>query len=403
MSITVVGGLYRERCAFPFWDQWYGSGGRAAAALANQRAKPARLLTAFPQEHQRFALGLGASWGVKIDFCPSQHAISFDYLHCLSTPSILPLPERLLRSVKIRAEDDAVVCFGMLEAEPIVNARIAVYDPQSVFEKPSQHAPRAFRANGSRADRLAIVANSFETRVMTGEKEPKKAAKVLMHREGAEVVIVKRGIQGALVMAKGRAHSVPAYFSERVWSIGSGDIFAAAFASFWALDGLDPVEAADCASRMTAIYAETGAAAIVGRKDMRKDERESVKLRRGRVYLAGPFFTVAQRWLVEEALDHLRRVGLDVFSPVHDVGRGAAHEVAPADLAGLKKCDRVLALLDGADPGTVFEVGWARARGLPVIAYAESLPDEALKMIAGSNCRVVRDFGSAIYHTAWCS
>ncbi|MGD0091804.1 MAG: PfkB family carbohydrate kinase [Planctomycetota bacterium] len=340
---------------------------------------------------------------MQIDTFPSQQAISFDYLHCLSTPFIRPRPEGLVRSVRIQAEGEVVLGFGMLEAEPIIKARVAVYDPQSVFEKSSPQAPRAFSANGSKAGKLALIANSFEANVMTGESEPRRAAKVLMQKDDAAVVIVKCGLKGALVLVKGRSRSIPAYFSERVWSIGSGDVFAAAFASFWGLEKLDPFEAADCASKVTAIYAETGAAAIIKRGDLQKEQRRAVKPRPGRVYLAGPFFSVAQRWLVEEARDHLHRAGLKVFSPVHDVGRGAAHEVAPADLAGLKECDRVLALLDGADPGTIFEVGWARACGLPVIAYAESLPDEALKMIAGSNCRVVRDFASAIYHTAWCS
>lgn len=34
--MIVVGGLYRERCISPEWNHLYGSGGRAAAALAGQ-------------------------------------------------------------------------------------------------------------------------------------------------------------------------------------------------------------------------------------------------------------------------------------------------------------------------------------------------------------------------------
>ncbi|GFZ66165.1 hypothetical protein PSE10B_26870 [Pseudomonas amygdali pv. eriobotryae] len=32
--ITIVGGVYRERCMRPAWDDIYGSAGRAATAIA---------------------------------------------------------------------------------------------------------------------------------------------------------------------------------------------------------------------------------------------------------------------------------------------------------------------------------------------------------------------------------
>jgi nucleoside 2-deoxyribosyltransferase len=117
--------------------------------------------------------------------------------------------------------------------------------------------------------------------------------------------------------------------------------------------------------------------------------------------LAGPFFCLAERWLVEEARSHLLGMKLSVFSPLHDVGPGPADVVAPADLAALDQCDRVFALLDGADPGTVFEVGYARAKGIPVVALTQTLSEEQLKMIVGSGCIHVDDFATAVYLTAW--
>ncbi len=32
-TITIAGGVYRERCSWPDWDMPFGSGGRAAAAV----------------------------------------------------------------------------------------------------------------------------------------------------------------------------------------------------------------------------------------------------------------------------------------------------------------------------------------------------------------------------------
>jgi nucleoside 2-deoxyribosyltransferase len=107
------------------------------------------------------------------------------------------------------------------------------------------------------------------------------------------------------------------------------------------------------------------------------------------------------RALLEEARTHLAAVDLEVFSPLHDVGAGPAESVAPADLAGIANCDRMLALIDGADVGTVFEVGYAISRGIRVVALSETLSIESLKMINGSGCILTKDFASAIFRTAW--
>lgn len=97
----------------------------------------------------------------------------------------------------------------------------------------------------------------------------------------------------------------------------------------------------------------------------------------------------------------LRAMGLRVFSPLHEVGLGQAHEVAPRDLDGLRSSRAVFALIDGLDPGTIFELGYARSLEKPVVVLAESASDESLKMVKGTDCEVVPDFVSAIYRVAW--
>ena len=61
----------------------------------------------------------------------------------------------------------------------------------------------------------------------------------------------------------------------------------------------------------------------------------------------------------------------------------------------------MLAILDGLDSGTLFEVGYARAKGIPVVAVAEDVPPRMLTMIEGSGCDVVQDLTTAIYRTCW--
>src|SRR3546814_4230785 len=65
------------------------------------------------------------------------------------------------------------------------------------------------------------------------------------------------GPAGALVITAAGETWVPLYRTERVWKLGSGDVFSSTFAALWGCNGIDPVRAADCASRATAYYCDT--------------------------------------------------------------------------------------------------------------------------------------------------
>ncbi len=390
--MIVAGGVYVERCMEPDWNQVFGSAGRAAISLA-PAFDDVMLITCATQAMRRRVDTLAAVYGFVAQCADSSLAVTFDYVHPLGVPRISPSPSTIARQPPLRARADIVLRFGMLETDVVVDADIAVYDPQSAF------TPSPFHENGSRADRLAVVLNGFEAEALTKKACVEDAARQILSTEQAEVVVVKLGSRGALVATVDSIEMVPAYRSESVWLIGSGDIFAAAFTFFWAKAGLPPREAADLASRAVSVYCESRSMPLLDPNEL--SHRMPVTWKPGRVYLAGPFFNLAQRWLIEETRNAFRSQGLEVFSPLHDVGRGTANQVAPADLEGLRECDRMLALIDGADVGTIFEVGYARARDLPVVAFAQAMPPEDLKMIVGSGVRVVADFASAIFETAW--
>jgi nucleoside 2-deoxyribosyltransferase len=282
----------------------------------------------------------------------------------------------------------------MLEGSAVVRAEQCVYDPQSAFN------PEQFNKNGSQATHLAIVANRREIAAMSGATDLVMGARTLIE-QGAEVVVIKGGPDGAIVVTKDGDTKVSAYQTKRVWSVGSGDVFAAMFAARWAVHRDPPDIAADLASRAVAGYAESMDLPIAGVPDLRSTQRAPATTTPGRAYLASPFFSLGQRWLVDEARRGLFELGIDVLSPVHDIGRGVAEEVAPADLQAIKNCDRMFAVLDGLDSGTLFEVGYARANQVPVYALAQSVSAEDLKMVQGSGCRVYDDFVTALHHTAW--
>ncbi|MGP8434973.1 PfkB family carbohydrate kinase [Paraburkholderia fungorum] len=294
--------------------------------------------------------------------------------------------------MEIKAE--VVLRFGMLEGTAKVTADRCVYDPQSAF------GPEPFRANGSTANHLAIVGNRSEVLAMAGVEDPAEAARALL-AQGAEVVVVKSGPAGAIVVTREGESVVPAYRTDQVWTVGTGDVFAAIFAARWGVHRENPEYAAELASLAVANYVETMGLPSPLPEQLKASESLPAVTKPGKVYLAGPFFTLSQRWLVDEACRGLRELGLDVFSPIHDIGPGPAEVVGPADIEALLTCDRVFAILDGTDSGTVFEVGYARSKNIPVYALAQSVSDEELKMIVGTECRVFGDFVTAMHHTAW--
>jgi nucleoside 2-deoxyribosyltransferase len=398
MKLDVVGGTYRERCKEGEWRQLFGSGLRAAAAL--QYAGKVTFHTYIPPAHQPLLESMAATFGFDIAPSSSSHLIEFSYDHGLSTPLIFPPLDTVSPEQPLSVSGSHVLRFGMVDGDAIVSGDMVVYDPQSAY------SPKAFHENGSSAKRLVIVCNRREAHMLAAENDILKAAAKIRSMESAEAVIVKCGSHGALLDCSDGQFEIPAFRTDLVWPIGSGDVFAAAFFARWVAGDKYDI-AATRASMAAAHYCNTRQLPIPQMPDeLPKYEALSLRLlgsadKKPLIYLAGPFFNMGQRWIVEESCDALRDQGLEVFSPFHDVGFGKAEEVVVADIEALKKSDVVLALLDQLDSGTLFEVGYARALGKPVIGFCQCTSEEALKMLAGTSCAVVDDFVSAIYQTAW--
>lgn len=391
---TVVGGVYVERCVEPHWDDVYGSAGRAAAAIS-AAVPDVRLVTYRARPLTDAFESLANAYGIAINGPETTEEVAFDYFHPLAVPRITPRPDAIPVHEPVCVQDDIVLRFGMLEGSAVVSAKTAVYDPQSAFD------PRPFGENGSTVERLALILNQHEARRFTGEPDALKAAELLLARGDAAVVVLKMGSRGALVLTPDARHPVPAYRSENVFKIGSGDVFSAAFTLFWAVEGRSAAESADLASRAVSRYVDARALPIPPVDQLASAHLVPVRAGSGQIYIAAPFFNLAERWLVEEVRAQLLGMGVPVFSPLHDVGEGPGEIVAPQDLKGLDDSQVVLAILNGSDAGTVFEVGYAVARGIPVVALAQNMRPEDVKMPAGAGCTMVNDLVSAIYQAIW--
>lgn len=402
--IHIVGGAYAEHCVEPLWDQFFGSGVRAAATLRQLSGK-ATLNTYVSDAAQSILAYMSAVYGFNVQSEPVSATVQFQYYHALSAPKIIPAPHTMAPAAPLAVEAPNILRFGFIEGDAVVHGESVVYDPQDGDD------PKSFGANGSTAGKLAVVANVGECIKLAGGRikggGPESLGKAVLEAEGAEVVVMKRGAVGALVITMDEIRSIPAYRTTKVWPIGSGDVFSSTFAYHWAEAGVDAFRAASLASLSTAFYCENKSLHIPINLSEIFTPPEAVigpgkfPLQSKQVYLAGPFFTIAQRWLIEQSLACLKEQGFLVFSPLHDVGYGPASKVVPADLKALNDSNIVFAVIDGLDAGTLFEVGYARSIGKPVVAFVQNETEGSLKMLAGSGCEIVNDFASAIYQAAW--
>jgi len=399
--IEVVGGAYEEWCLRPSWHEVFGSAGRAASAVAAMAGEGSVSLHCHADERTLSVLeARSALEGTRLVATAVPAIASFRYTHALHRPEV-KAPGLIYPPLFVTAE--SVLRFGMLDADAIVHGRRVVYDPQGGL------GGETFNANGSSADELFVVLNEREARAATGLGDDVSAlelARATRSLHGARGVVLKRGPLGAFVLEGDMTAAVPAFLTETVWKIGSGDVFAAHFALSWAVEGLGAADSAMRASLATAIYCDgrgfptPGMLETFQAKPIEAGKRWKVG-RRPRVYLASPIFTLAQLWLVEQVRECLQAFELEVFSPYHDVGYGSADDVVELDLDGIHISDLVFAIADGLDSGTVYEVGYARARGLPVVVYCENESSEDLKMLEGSDCLLCKDYVTSIYRALW--
>jgi nucleoside 2-deoxyribosyltransferase len=437
--LTIIGGTYREKCLEPTWDQLYGSGLRAAVAIHDiliDAHLPSPTLITWVADTEQAELELRAqSFGIHVVPHVRAQAIEFQYEHGLAIPRIYPDPQTLqrIRPAEFKVDGSALI-LGMLEDLTLnaeksrlsISAESVVYDPQSG----SRSVP--WSHTGYNCKRLAIVSNLTEADAMLRrlelqtsnvEAKPFAIARALLDAEKAEVVVVKNGAEGAFVVTQHDEYHVHSYkpkwatltgaIPNHLFPIGTGDVFTGVFAAYWSAIGSDPVEASQRASAAAAYHSALNPLVIPADPDEvlnalieHSMPLSDHSLARRKVYIAGPLFNFQQRWFIEEVKRCLEEHGVLTFSPYHDVGllgSGAtASDIYKADIDGLNGCSAVFAIVDGLDAGTLFEVGYAVAQKIPVVAFKQCAADHDLTMLLGSpGCQIHTDFPSAIFQAAW--
>jgi nucleoside 2-deoxyribosyltransferase len=111
------------------------------------------------------------------------------------------------------------------------------------------------------------------------------------------------------------------------------------------------------------------------------------------VYIAGGWFTPKQLKAVEEMESAVRNSGMYMYSPRTDcLWKPGMDEklVVSENMDNIDECSFVLASTEGKDMGTLFECGYAYARGVPVVYYFKS-EEKFNIMLAGTGEAVIQN------------
>jgi len=398
VTASIGGGVYREVCnAYLNWNHVYGSGLRSL--LLFQAFNDYEHLNFYSSCHET-RLSIPYKYkDEKITFCLQDGVdVIFNYEHPFRMSNIIPRPDYLFAHKKeISIVDRNVLIFGMVDADFTVEADKVVFDPQTIV-MPTHFSKRSY------AKQLVYILNFQEAQVLSSEKKLINIRDFFFDIEKCFAVIIKMGTQGAVLYRSkvDEGIHIPVYKTEHVFTIGSGDVFTSTFAHDW-FKGLDIVTSACNASKVVACYSNNG-----GNINQLLDDLSSFnfsafvpKTEIGQIYLAGPFFTFEQKWIINEFFGALKDCGAKVFSPLHCVGVGKPVEVVEPDIKGLKNSKVMLAILESSDIGTIFEVGYAIAIGKKVVAYIENIDSDDLTMLIGTGCDIEKDFTTAVYKACW--
>jgi hypothetical protein len=380
--MIVAGGVYLEACVSPPSVSLFGSGGRAALGLTS--LSPSVTLHAFhPAALADEVYPNFDALGVDLHLYPCSDRVAFRYLYPLAKPRITPIPLPNAGTVAVAGEH--VLRFGCLEGDFKIDADFAVYDPQSAV------APPPFAANGSRAKHLALVLNRGELFAATGLAVLDDAAEAIMAQQGADVVVVKSGPQGAWVFQpSASAIGVPAFRAHAIYKVGSGDVFSAAFAHYWSEGGQNPVEAARLASLHAADYVENR---LIPFRAPPLEREPMTASRAATIDVAWAGAGASGDWLRGEVLDALAEFSI---SP----------NLLSAQAAQLRASSGVWAsvlfvVAQRLDDHVLSVILSAQAAGAEVIVYLEDMDPKIAGDLTRRGIKVEADLTTALYCVAW--
>ncbi|MDD5372342.1 MAG: nucleoside 2-deoxyribosyltransferase [Sulfurimonas sp.] len=406
--MTVYGGYYREQCLLPSWDNYYGSAGRAVAVLSNLE-KNIIFETYVANDLLDHIQYFKKYYDINLKTHQSDFLIDFSYFHSLSKPIITSnIDYSINKNEAIIIQDKYVICYGTLESKaPVIRAEKCVFDFQSSKLEDVYN-------NGNMINEVCLIMNFEEASSITNSENIIEIKKYLFTQiKSLKILVLKDGPFGGYVFYENSQNlQIPIFKTDKLFKIGTGDIFTAIFGYLWINQEKNKLSIQDITEQSafsTAYFGENFFDYKINILDkykenlFRKVYLEKINISK-KVYLAGPFFNSAQRWQLEDIKQLLENFKFNVFSPLHNVGTSKnSRYIATKDLEALDNSDIVFAILNDFDTGTIFEIGYAMAKEKQIIVFVENYNKNDLTMIEGSGCLIYTDLTTAIYNLVWTS
>ncbi|TBX69621.1 hypothetical protein EZL74_07015 [Flavobacterium silvisoli] len=393
--ISVIGGTYREIDYDDVSLDIYGSGYRCCKFLLENKCI-VNYHTSGNDEVENYLNEVKKVYSnFSFKLTKSEDLVTFKYSFALDTPNIFPNILNIKSTDNIKVDGDNIICYGMLESEFNISGKKVIYDPQTSLR------PKKYSEFGI-AEELIYIVNMNEAKSISSQNELEEIKKYFFNNEKAYALIIKNGPHGAKLYLKSNEEiDIPSFITKNVNKIGSGDIFTSSFGYYWMNKKLPLKECAILASKATSLYCDKKV--YIDVKDFEYDfiAYEGKNLKDKQVYIAAPFFSLAELILIDKIRNAFLEFGVKVFSPFHDIGFGDDEAIAIKDLQGIKDSDIIFCVFDNLDSGTLIESGFSIAMDKKIIGYHRTCEDSKLLMLKPGNLKVFKNLTTAMYHTIW--
>jgi len=293
-----------------------------------------------------------------------------------------------------------------------------LFDPQDGIEP---HIPH--RSDFGSPEVYTIVLNSTELHSAYQQLEKKKSdadsidmAKAIKSINNADYIVVKKGMGKSFgICRNGIVIEYLPRKTKSVWTIGTGDCFAATLFYYLIICGYEFLESLNFASTSVAYFCDSEYEPKIQLPNLREnpvdfeiidfhDHESSYKYD---VYLAGPFFTTQDLWLVTQVKASLESIGMKVYSPYHELGIVDSFEiakkkyVAEKNLQAIENSGCVIILDDHRDPGTLIEYGASIEQKKKIFIYSLRRKEHLNSMFFGSDFEVMSRISDICYSVYW--
>jgi hypothetical protein len=392
--ISVIGGTYREIDFDDISMDIFGSGFRCCKFLLENKCAVKYFTSGNNEVVNYLKENEKVYSNFKFECIESDDLITFKYSFALDNPNIFPNILNLKKTERIKVDDENIICYGILESEFSANGKKVVYDPQTSIK------PKKFSEIGI-AEQLIYIVNWNEARSISSHNDIEEIKNYFFNNEKAMAVIIKNGPFGAKLYYNNTEYHIPSFVTENVNKIGSGDIFTSSFGYYWMTKNLPLEECALLASKATSLYCDKKVYIDVQEFEHVFVEFKSENLKDKQIYIAAPFFSIAELILIDKIRDSFIEFGVKVFSPFHDIGLGDDETIAAKDLEGIKNSDIIFCVFDNLDSGTLIESGFSLAMSKKIVGYHRTCEDSELLMLKPGKIKVFKNLTTAMYHTIW--